>query len=755
MKNILNLIFVLVFATISAQVTNEGKPLSWKHDLNQNLIAIKMPSFNLKALQDEDAINDVKNDRPWRFGHSFDVNYDMSNSGTWSALSNGDKIWRIRIKSEGAKTLNFLLKDVFLPEGSFIYLYNHDKTAVLGAYDAKENNAEKTLATWLIDGDDVWIEYFEPAQVNTPGTLKVAQVTHGYRSQKQFAANKGLNDSGNCNHDVNCPIGELEELKNHMKKGIVILLTGGSSFCSGSLINNTANNNIPYVLTANHCYSNPANWSFRFNWISPNPVCASTQNSTNGPTTQTISGATLRARRAQSDFCLVQINNPIPATWDVVWNGWDKSDNIPTKTFGIHHPSGDIMKVCVDNDPPGKLTQNGNTEPVWRIYDWDLGVTEGGSSGSALFDSQGRIVGQLWRGSAACSGTNDNGGWDEYGRFGRSWNDGTTAATRLKDWLDPTNSNVDILNPFPAFQVHAYDVSIAIDNVPNNLCVGTISPVIKITNLGTENLTSATINYQIQGQTPTSINWNGNLTTGQFQNINVNNLAVSASGVFEASVTNPNGQPDGNLNNNNSTKAFELASIFETTQVQMTIIPDNFGSETSWNFKNSAGVTLYSGGPYTNNNTTPINVTFNIPNNDCYTYTILDSYGDGICCQYGTGSYQLQTTGGQVIVSGAQFGGSESTTFSNYNFLSVSNTQVEQSLVFYPNPTKGILNIFNKNTNNMSFDIISLTGQKLMTKNITSDQLTIDISHLSKGVYIVKSTDMVTGSSKTQKIILE
>ena len=150
-------------------------------------------------------------------------------------------------------------------------------------------------------------------------------------------------------------------------------------------------------LTANHCFSDPSVWAFRFGWISPNAVCATTANSSNGPTNMTLSGATLRARDAGSDFALVEINQNVPEDWDRVYAGWDRSGNTPDFTVGIHHPSGDVMKVCRDDDQPTQ-TINGGAQ-TWEITTagggWEMGVTEPGSSGSPLFDTEGRIIGQL------------------------------------------------------------------------------------------------------------------------------------------------------------------------------------------------------------------------------------------------------------------------------------------------------------------------------------------------------------------------
>ncbi len=752
-KTVLYVLLCLPFL-LSAQVTNEGSPESWKWNTEKSIQSIQMPAFDLKALQDEDAVVDQLRDRPWRFGKEFIVNHHLDNAGEWTQLKNGDRVWRIRYQSEGAVTMNFLFEDFYLPQGGTIYLYNNERTDLLGAYDHNQNSEERVLGTWLVDGEDVWIEYHEPARVKNQGKLMIGKVVHGYRSQSQFAVEKGLNDSGNCNHDVDCPIGEFEDLKNHNKKGVGILLSGGSGFCSGSLINNTANDGTPYFLTANHCFSNPASWAFRFNWISPNPVCASTANSPNGDVTQTLSGAQLRARRAPSDFCLVEINNPIPASWDIVWNGWNRTDDIPSKTWGVHHPSGDIMKVCVDEDAPGRLTQNGN-QPVWRIYDWDLGVTEGGSSGSPLFDPEGKIIGQLWRGSAACAGTNDNGGWDEYGRFAASWADGVSAAERLQDWLDPLGTNPFIVDAFPPLEVFSNNAGISVTNVSTVICSNTIEPILIVRNFGAETLVSADIVYGMQGGSTTTITWTGSLATGEQEEIVLNPITISQNGTFTAVLENPNGVTDEFPANNESNASFSTPPAFETTEVLFTLIPDNYGSETTWQFKNSSGAILYSGGPYTNGNSTPINQTFVINDDDCYTFIINDSFGDGICCEYGVGSYTLTTGDGTVIVEGGEFGSSEESTFSNYNILSVNSNLIASQISMYPNPSTGMVNISNATGNSLSYEVYNVLGQAVSKGNVNGVNHILNLSGSSAGLYFVKLMDVQTNQTTTKKLVIK
>ena len=439
--------FVFFISLIQAQVTNEGKPHSFELKQKRTMEAIKMPDFDLRKIQEEDKINDQDRAKPWRFGYEFSVDYGMKNAGVWDEVPGKGRIWRILIESKGAKTLNFVFNKYKVPTGASVYLYNDDKTDLLGAYTNVFNRPDEMLGTWTVEGEKIWIEYFEPDSVREQGNLNISKVIHGYRSvTKSDLLAKGLNDSGDCNQDVDCPVGnDFEDLKESLKHSVGFIILG-IYVCSGNLINNTNNDGAPYFLTANHCYDNnttEATWAFRFNWISPNPSCANTNNSTDATVNQTTSGATRLAVNSKSDFRLLRIDGGLNSNWNLEWAGWDRTDNTPSFVVGIHHPSGDIMKVCRENQPPSKAVFdfNGNaTAQMWRIADWDLGVTERGSSGSGLFDPNGRIIGQLAAGVAACQGTNDNNEFDIYGRFNTSWNFGTTNSTRLSNWLDPANT---------------------------------------------------------------------------------------------------------------------------------------------------------------------------------------------------------------------------------------------------------------------------------------------------------------------------
>ena len=600
---------LLLFSAFSfSQVTNEGYPMSWSYSSYElsSVEANVLPSFDLQSIKEEDKMNDYLFDKPWRFGYMHSVDYGLED-GQWDVLDNGDRIWRILITSPEALSLNFIFDNLFIPKGGSLYIYNDDQSDLLGAYTSDQNQESGVLGTWLVEGDSVWIEYYEPQNVTGQGTLHIAKATHGYRNADTFNQTKGLNDSGNCNLDVDCSIGEdWEELKEHNKRSAGILLSGGSGFCSGALINNTENDGTPYFLTANHCYSNPASWAFRFGWISPNTVCATTANSSNGPTNMTISGATLRARDAGSDFALVEINSDIPEEWDRVFAGWDKSDNFPEFQIGIHHPSGDVMKVCRDDNPATKEVNGG--AQTWEIVGgglfggWEIGVTEPGSSGSPLFDQEGRIIGQLFGGGAACAGTNDNGAFDYYGRVGVSWEGAGTSSTRLRDWLDPQDSGNDTMDPYPSLTVYPYDSGVSsIDSPVNGILTSSEIITVTITNYGENSISNFDVSYQVDGGSIVTENFSGTILTGESAQYSFSSTAdMSSVGTTYQiySYTELSGDEDSENDgvyldvthlNPNDLGISEITSPSSGTNLSVnesvTIVITNYGSSSQSNFE--------------------------------------------------------------------------------------------------------------------------------------------------------------------------
>ncbi|CAL2080424.1 M43 family zinc metalloprotease [Tenacibaculum sp. 190524A02b] len=97
-------------------------------------------------------------------------------------------------------------------------------------------------------------------------------------------------------------------------------------------------------------------------------------------------------------------------------------------------------------------------------------------------------------------------------------------------------------------------------------------------------------------------------------------------------------------------------------EVNFSLTFDNYASETSWSITDASGSTVASGNGYgSSNNGTTLSEDLCLPDG-CYTFTINDSYGDGICCSYGSGSYSI-TNSGNTLASGGQFQSTETKNF--------------------------------------------------------------------------------------------
>jgi hypothetical protein len=447
------------------QITNDEIPKGWEMSLNINLQPIVMPSIDINILLKEDAINDSKQLRsPYRFAEKIPVNLNLFNSGTWVNLDNGDRIWKLNVVSNGARTINFMMDRYSLPAGAELYIYNKQKTDKIGPYTENENQENGVLGTWIVYGDDVILEYYEPRNVRGLGRISINEVSHGYRgfgsAEKSFLK---LNESGACNVDVMCNPNQSSSnnvdwttVRDNYRHAVGVMIVNGSTFCTGTLMNNVREDGTPFFLTADHCLGNNTgdgrgstfpsnNWAVGFDWFTNTPDCATFAN-TSGPvfSSRILSGMTLRANRGASDFALFEMNQDPPASWNLYYGGWNNSVAPSNAQLSMHHPSGDIMKLSRNDSRVTTVNIQGIL--CWEVADWDYGVTEGGSSGSCLIDEQGRIVGQLLGGFAACAGTSDNGTEDWYGKFDVSWDAGFNSARRLSDWLDPDNTNAVTLD---------------------------------------------------------------------------------------------------------------------------------------------------------------------------------------------------------------------------------------------------------------------------------------------------------------------
>jgi hypothetical protein len=650
-----------------AQTTDLGEPIGWQSKAPVEIEEVVLAKIDVDQLKSEDAINLANKVGPYRFGFEHEVNLDLLESATKEEVEGGE-VYRMEFVSKDALTMNVYFQEFELGPGEYVHVYDSEGKFYDGAYTSWNNQPDRMLSTLPIPATKITVEFFKPDFSNYNSKLVIGHVIQGYRQVAQHFVDalhmaKGLNDSGNCNYDTGCselpgnPFGTPGEWNDQIAS-VALMLINGSSICSGALVNNTANDGTPYFLSANHCGTNNGGArSFLFGYESPNAVCASTANSSNGPTTAQMNGATLRASNSGSDVALWEFNNAIPSSYNVYFAGWDNSGATPTEITGIHHPSGDVKKICREEDSPYFDTAGG--AQVWWIDDWEWGVTEPGSSGSPIFDQNKRIVGQLYGGLAACSGTVNNGTYDYYGRFDVSWDNSSSASSRLSDWLDPVGLNPTSIDGYNPNQPSAnLDAAFqGLDGVSGFFCNQEVySPTVQIRNAGSDNLTSVTITYSLDGSTLGSTVWNGNLSTGAIASFALPDLTITESGnyTYSVSLSGPNGGSDENTSNDSGSSSLEIAIDANSAQLDLTF--DCWPNEVSWELVSDAtGNLLASGDGYPGNaDGTTVSEIFCLAEG-CYTFTIFDSYGDGMNgSAFGScsidGNYQITGDDGTVLV---------------------------------------------------------------------------------------------------------
>jgi len=451
-----SLFFFLITTGGSSQISTGGNPPGFKYQtLSDDFREIRLGDIDFDSIRIEDEENDLAG-YPFRYGILMPVNENMIHHVNAEKIEDKGYIWRLKLTTESALAIAVYFDRFEIPDGGVLYLYNEDKTDVLGGYTSINETSSGLFATQLIKGNAVILEYFQPFETEGLANINISEIAYAYRGIGWLFDDqeRGFGDSGYCEVNINCSEGNNFQ---NQKNGVVKIAVKNNltvAWCSGVLLNNTEEDYKPYILTADHCayingsYANPNDlkqWVFYFNYESANCM-----NPSNEPSAKTLVGASLISHggntgKTGSDFYLVILNENIPGTFNPFFSGWNWENKSSSNGAGIHHPKGDIRKVSTYDTPLVTTQWLGNgLESHWQVY-WaetlnGHGVTEGGSSGSPIYDNNGLVIGTLTGGEASCTNLT---GPDYYGKFSYHWqSNGSTPATHLKEWLDPDNSGI-------------------------------------------------------------------------------------------------------------------------------------------------------------------------------------------------------------------------------------------------------------------------------------------------------------------------
>jgi lysyl endopeptidase len=425
---------------------------------------LQLATPNLSQIAIEDELRD-KQGVLYRIGVALPSNLSTSNAGIWTTLSNGARQWQVIVKTQGAEALSYLFEKFYLHGGSTLRIQNLQGQDVHPLLTSKDVEVHGMANAALCAGSAHILTLTEPAYT-TPSEILIDRVMYNYRSTGYGSAEK-INESDACEVNINCsPVGDPWQDEKRGVARIYVVEGNQAGWCTGSLVNNTAQDCKPYFLTALHCgvsstAANMNQWKFYFRYEAPsctNPTSVGTLASNFVTGCLRIADANDGGGNSGSDFLLVKlgnnnneatvINNLKSTNINAYWNGWNANTAATTGGVGIHHPAGDIKKISTFNGTTVSTQWGTATGSHWRVT-WSsnsngYGVTEGGSSGSPLFDNaNGYIIGTLTGGGSFCTAQTAP---DQYGKMAFHWaNNGTTNALQLKPWLDPTNSNVLLL----------------------------------------------------------------------------------------------------------------------------------------------------------------------------------------------------------------------------------------------------------------------------------------------------------------------
>jgi lysyl endopeptidase len=436
------LLFLFSTPPSFAQLSYGGRPASLTAKSIREIPVIRMPVFDVSTYIREQEALTGRDLKKLVFARSFELLVDPSSDGAWTELQNGTRVWRVALQSRGAFSINLIFSRFRIEPGVKVFVYDTGQSDIRGAFDSRNNRNSASLALSPVRGDKVIVEMQVAAGVADYGELVIGRLNHDFIDIFDLKQNKS-GTARECNIDINCPPGDAWQTQ---KNAVVRITINGNSLCTGVLVNNTSNDGKPYLLTANHCIgdsTDAANSVFIFGYESP--FC----NGGDGSIRNSLSGSAVVAAQSNLDFTLVLLEDIPPLSYRPWYAGWDRTGETPDNTTSVHHPSGSVKKISLDYDQPvtgtfgAGFTQDGH----WLVKHWDIGTTEYGSSGSPLFNQDGRLKGTLTGGRARCGFAED----DYFSKFSLAWDLSGVVSSQLKPWLDPLETEaekLDGLNPY-------------------------------------------------------------------------------------------------------------------------------------------------------------------------------------------------------------------------------------------------------------------------------------------------------------------
>ena len=320
---------LLAFTLNAQRTTNEqpfGLSTGFKAQLQEEVL-VQAPDMNLMTRDEADI---ERWGGPVPYAVAIGVHFTSENMGVWQDLDDGSKIWRLKVYVPGALGTNTYYDKFWLPEGGKFFIYSEVTKQTIGAiiseFIAGSKESPSEYANSLIYGDKLVYEYYQPASVKEYPIISISRIDYAYRYvyNPYSIGLRNFGDALGCNININCSEGNNWQAEKHAVARVSVPLGGYSIWCSCALVNNTKNDYTPYVLTADHCFSDTLGIRYYdatgsssehpnassnanlmiFFWEYEHPGCS---NSITEPTPRSSIGATVVANNTLSDFGLLKL----------------------------------------------------------------------------------------------------------------------------------------------------------------------------------------------------------------------------------------------------------------------------------------------------------------------------------------------------------------------------------------------------------------------------------------------------------------
>jgi hypothetical protein len=322
----------------------------------------------------------------------------------------GGRVARWEVASASALGLRLAIGTAGLGEGIELRLAGSARPDLVHGPFTAGRMREAGAAWWspVLAGDTAIVEWFVAGTAREPAP-ELARISHVFVDPADPKAGATAKAAGACEVNLVCRSAldpALAQAGRAIARLVITRSTGGSILCTGNLLNATDGSLAPYLATANHCISTPAEAaSLQTDWFYETTTCTGT---TQSPALATVTGgATLLFTNVDSDFTLVRMNQSPPA--GAVFAGWDAATvTAGTAVTAVHHPDGDVKKVSLGAIAGFEASGLGIAGSFIRVQ-WNstqTGVVEGGSSGGGIFTNGGagyRFRGGLNGGASDCT----------------------------------------------------------------------------------------------------------------------------------------------------------------------------------------------------------------------------------------------------------------------------------------------------------------------------------------------------------------